>query len=175
MAAAGGSGPVWMPELLKFLNLGVIIVGVYIFGRKGIYSALKTRSDDIAKKIVDAKVELERLQYESAKAHQELAQISKTKDQIISEMREEGLKTYEIMVSEATQTANRILADAKLAADNEVNSAIQRVKKELVDQAVKQARKIITEEKSKQVDLHDRLVEKFIIQLKEKDGLSNGI
>lgn len=175
MAAPGGSGPAWMPELLKFLNLGVIVVAVYVFGRKGIAAALKARTEDIGKKIIDAKLELERMQHEAEKARQELSQISKTKDKIIAEMREEGLKTYEAMISEATQTADRILADAKLAANNEVSSAIQKVKKQVVDQAVEQAMKLVKEEKTTQGNLHEQLVEKFITQLKEKDGLTNGI
>jgi len=175
MAASASNGSVWIPELIKFLNLGAIIFIIWITGRKGISAALKSRTEDIQKKIVDAKTELERMQHEAAKARTEIAEISKTKDRILNEMREEGLKTYEIMIAEASATADRILTDAKLAADNEVSSAIAKVKKEIVDQAVAQALKTVREGGSSQGSLHEKLVGNFIQQLQEKEGLSNGL
>lgn len=170
-------GVEWIPELVKFLNLGAIVALVYVFGRKGISASLKTRSEDISKKIVDAKVELERMQFEADRARKEIADITNTKEKLVEEMRESGIKAYEAMIADAKSAAARIVEDAKLAADNEVQSAVSKVKKDIVDQAVLQALKLANESNGHDTKgtLHEKLVERFISNMKDKEGLGHGL
>ena len=162
-----------IPELVKILNLGVIAVIVYIFARKAISSALVARSNEISKKIVDAKLELEKMQYEADRAKKEIAEIAGIKAKLIEEMREAGLKTYEAMVADAKIAAERIVQDAKLAADSELQSAIGKVKAEIVNRSVAQVFKLVDEgsgEVSKNA-LHEKLIERFVVNLQEKGDM----
>jgi len=177
MAAGGEQTAQWIPELVKFLNLAVIGVIIYFFAKKGIVSSLKQRSEDISKKIIDAKIELERMQFEADRAKREIAEINSIKENLMNEMRESGLKTYEQLVKDAKIASERIIQDAKLAADNEIISAIGRVKKQVVDAAIEQALNLVSENNGSdtQSKMHAKLLERFTMNLQEKEGMGHGV
>lgn len=167
----------WIPELVKFLNLAIIVGIIYVFARKGIMSALAARSADISKKIVDAKFELEKMQYEADRAKKEIAEIATIKQKLVDEMREAGLKTYEAMVADAKLAADRIIQDAKLAADNELQTAIGKVKTEIVNQAVSQVLNLVDKSGTEETknSLHERLIQRFVGNLQENEGNKHGL
>jgi F0F1-type ATP synthase membrane subunit b/b' len=147
-------------EVFSTLQFLVMAAIVFFAGRKMIVEMLKLRAENISKKIVDAKLELERIQFEAQKAKKEISEMHSTKQRMIEEVRLQGQKFYDQLVIEAKETASRILADSKLAAQNEVTQATLRLKQEIVNQAVTTALKIAETQESRVV-LHRGLVEQL--------------
>lgn len=154
-------------ELVSGLQLLTVVAILYFGARKLVKEALKQRSESISKKIVDAKLELERIQFEANKAKSEISEINLTKEKLLVEVRDQGQKLYDQLVAEAKETAARILTDSKLAAQNEVHQAASRLKQQVVDQAVEVAFKMAESNDNKSV-LHKGLVEQL-------NGASNGV
>ena len=166
------SGP-GFDDLIKLVNLAVVGAIIYFGAGKGIVAGIKARAELISKKIVDAKIELERITHETDRARREIAEISKTKEKFVAEIRDEGLKVYAAIVQDAKTTAARILADAKLAADNEVTSAVAKVRAELVSKSLQKALLLSSDPSALDLrhKLHERLLDRFVTQLQSKEGV----
>ncbi len=153
-------------EFFSLMNVLVVLALFYFGGRKAIAAMIKARSEDISKKIVDAKFELERIEHEADKARQEIASMEATRTRLIEEVKLEGQKTYDALVVEAKSTAARILADAKLATENELQLAILKVKEEVVLRAVQKALALANDpaHADKRGQIHKKLLDQFSAQ-----------
>jgi F0F1-type ATP synthase membrane subunit b/b' len=150
-------------ELFALINLLIVLAIIYFGARKGIMAAIRGRSEHISKKLIDAQTELERIQFEAGRARQEISEIEKTKQKLVAEIREQGLKTYEAMIQDAKATAQRIIADARSATENEVRSASARLKAEVVSRALEETVKLTTGSGAQDLRqrLHDSMLKKF--------------
>ncbi len=162
MAGASGHSGLGFNEAISAAQFVVMMTIVYFAGKKMVKEGLKSRSENISKKIVDAKIELERIQFEAQKAKQEIQKISETKAAMLNEVKLQGQKLYDQLVAEAKETASRILSDSKLAASNEVSQAALRLKQELVDQAVAVALTMAESPENRNV-IHKGLVEQLTV------------
>jgi F-type H+-transporting ATPase subunit b len=156
MAVDGSHGP-GMKELFTGIHLLAVLAIIYFAGRKGLSVMIKDRSLLIEKDIIDARVQLEKIRHETERARQEIAQVAKTREKLVSEIQTEGQKLYNVMVDEAKITSQRILADAKLAAENEVQLAMGRLKEEVVAKAVDRAVAVVSENGELRSNIHEKL------------------
>jgi F0F1-type ATP synthase membrane subunit b/b' len=174
-SASGHTSGFGLSEAISTAQFIVMMTIVYFAGRKMVKEGLKSRAESISKKIIDAKLELEKIQFEAQKAKNEISKISETKQQMIAEVKLEGQKFYDQLVGEAKETAARILADSKLAANNEVSQAALKLKQEIVSQAVEAALKMSESAENKSV-IHKGLVEQLTISgASSKLETTNGI
>lgn len=154
-------------ELVSLIQISCVGALVFFAGRAGLKSFLKNRSDEISKKIVDARLELERLTHEAFKAREEISKISDTRKRMISEVEAEGHKLYDQLVLEAKQTAAKILEESKISAQNEFEVARRALKKEIVAGAMQQAILIASSDSSGNGDgrgkIHAGLLERFSV------------
>lgn len=176
-----------LADLFKLGHVVVVALLIYFGGRKAIAAALKARTQNISKRLVQAKAELDKMKAETERARKELAGMAETRRKLISDVEEEGRKMAERLVTEARQTADRILTDAKAAAENEVRSATSKLRAKLVTEALHQSSELVRTSQSSGSDLqakvHETLFERFLTELpteirvesksKEK-GVSNG-
>jgi F0F1-type ATP synthase membrane subunit b/b' len=163
MAAEHGAEIVLAPGIKEaFVLVHTVLLGVvfYVAGKKGILSSLKDRHDAVRKRLVDSKHELDHTRTEIEKARKELASLEATQKRIVAETEEEGRKFQERIIQDAHVTAQRILADAKVGAEQEVKFAGEALRKQLLTEAVKQAREIL--EGTAQQQAHEALVNKFL-------------
>jgi|GEM_PF-1378033 len=149
-----------MHEVFIFIHTGILIAIAYFVGKKGFLSSLRDRHDSVRKRLVDSKHELDRTRVEIEKARLELTALDQTKKQIILETEDQGRKLGERLIQEAHVNAQRILADAKVGAEQEVKAAGDQLRQQLLREAVKQARASLQGESQKQA--HESLVTKFL-------------
>ena len=159
-----------LKELFTGVHLLIVVGILYYFGKSAVMLTIKNRSRSIEKEIVDARVELEKMKHETERARQEIAQIAKTKEKFIDEIKLEGDRLYTTLVAEAKDTSQRILADAKLAADNEVQIALSRVKEEIVNRAVDRAVAMATATPEMRDQVHNRLFDKLSVEIGSHTG-----
>ncbi len=171
-------------EVYVTLNLLVVVAIIFFVARKSVPEALKGRAAGFRKRLVESRMELDRYKQEIQKARAELQNLDATKRTILAETEEEGRKLSERLVAESHATATRILSDAKAAAEDEVRTAIDQLRSNLVREAVRQAKDAMnSNDKSLQEKAHENLVNQFFKDTsvavkeggkKEEERLTNG-
>lgn len=166
MAAGGGysSGP-GMHEVLLLVNLAVLVGVVYVAGRKGIMESLKTRSEDIRKKLFESKEQLKIVNENMAQVKSQLDDFEKTKAQMLDDMKKEAEHVRAKILEEASLSATKILDDAKLAAKNEVRGAASDLKQDLIDETLLETQKLLNSDASKKSAVHDKLLNDLTSQI----------
>jgi F0F1-type ATP synthase membrane subunit b/b' len=162
--ADGGLHHVTGPGAKEILvSLNVLVVGAIAFfgARKGIAASLKARTEGVTKKLRESKDELQRVEAALASAKKQLGAFESTKQKMVDEVRREGEVLTRNFLEEATVSANRILSDARLAAQDEARSAAQNLKKKLVEEAVHQAFTLISKSAEQQKNVHKQFLENF--------------
>jgi F0F1-type ATP synthase membrane subunit b/b' len=102
-------------EWYALAHVTIIAAIIYFSARTAIRLALKSRKEDVEKKLIETRKELSELNKSIELSRKELSEIEKTKAQLISKVEEEGKKLKDNLVLEAEATARRILEDARLA------------------------------------------------------------
>ncbi len=164
-AAEGGGGG--LGEIVwRTINLAILILLLYWFGRNMVGGFFRERRERIRKSIEEA----EQARAEAERKHREyskrLANIEKQIEAIHAELREEGERERDKIIEEATRFAERIKEQAKLAAEQEAKKVMERVRGEVADLLVglaeERLEKELTEEDQK------RLVEDFLKRVELK-------
>ncbi len=165
-------------ELYALINVLVVAAIIYFAGRKGISASLKERSASISKRLIEAKIELEKMQKESEKLRRQVDNLHVEKRRIVDSVSEEGRRMALAMAAEARETADRILADAKLGAENEMRMATNNLREKLVKAALSQSVLLVKsggESNDMKNQIHAKLFEKLISDLPETFEVSNGV
>jgi F0F1-type ATP synthase membrane subunit b/b' len=160
------SGP-GIKEILAAANLVVAVVIVFVAARKGVIESVKLRAQKIAKDLIEAKEELLRIRAASQKAREELGNLDQTRKRFVDEVRAEGERMYSQIVEEARSTADKILADAKLAAENEMASAAAQLQALILEKTVAQAEALVRTEAGGDPQLQKKLHDKLFERLKQ--------
>jgi F0F1-type ATP synthase membrane subunit b/b' len=148
-------------EILVTLNVLVVAAIAFFGARKGIAASLKARTEGVTKKLRESKDELARVEAALAAAKKQLSSFESTKQKMVDEVRREGEVLARNFLEEATVSANRILSDARLAAQDEARGAAQRLRKKLVEDAVEQAFGLIAKNADQQKNVHKQFLENF--------------
>jgi len=167
MAAGTGyeSGP-GMKEILALVNLAIIFGIVYFAGRKGIIASLKTRSEDVRKKLFESKEELEKATKQLNEVRAQLEDFEATKTSMLENTKKDAESLGAKILEEATVSASKILEEAKLAAANEVRGAASNLKADLIRETMAEASQILANNKDKQATLHKQLFETMNLDIK---------
>ncbi|MBS1982871.1 MAG: ATP synthase F0 subunit B [Bdellovibrionales bacterium] len=160
-------------ELIQLANLLVVILIGYFGTRKAVTMAVRARSEAVAKKLTESKRELEKVQSELSQAKKEFDQIDQMKNQILTQVRQEGAKLAQSILSDAKTSAERILSDAKVAAEDETRVAIRKLRERVVEEAMTQTLKGFSEASSSS-NTHEFMVQKFVSEVKVPSAAKNG-
>jgi F0F1-type ATP synthase membrane subunit b/b' len=158
-------------ELVVFANLFVVFLIVWFGARKGILAGLKSRADGVEQKLNESKQELAKVAQALDAAKADLKNFENTRNRMIAEMRSEAEHVSRVILDEATVTADRILADAKLSAKNEARGAASGLKNELINAALAETQSLIAQSKDQQSSLHKQFFEGLNNDVK---GAANG-
>lgn len=162
-------------EAIQAANLIVVILIVYLAAGKGIAAGVKARAQAVATKLVGSRDELNAARKELDQVKRELAELDQLKKRISSETRSEGEKLAAQMIQDARQTAERILSDAKAAADNEVRSAALTLRDRVVREALKIAKESMADAaRGGGNKIHEQLVESFVSELETRTAGAKG-
>lgn len=175
------SGP-GLPELVALVNLVVVVALIYVFGKRGIKSAIAQRSTDVATKLTNAREELARVEARLKKAKAEFNDLNAKKREVLESVRNEADRIAKQISEETRQNADQILSDAELSAKSEVRHAAKKIRANLVEQTFSQTLAQLEGSTAKahgqKTEIHDRLFEKFVseipVQLKTAGSVKHG-
>jgi F-type H+-transporting ATPase subunit b len=152
----------------RFLNftLLVVILGFAIKKAK-LMDYLSARSDEIRIKLDDLKKGKEEAERKYQDIEAKLKDFESKRRDILEEYRKEGIAEKDRIIRDAGERANQIIAQSEATIKQELLSVRSRLKQEIVELAIGQAREIILKEINEKD--HDDLINEFI----EKVGRIN--
>jgi F-type H+-transporting ATPase subunit b len=152
--------PIWLKLLFQCVNFAILLFVILKFASKPFKDFLKKRHDVVKERIDEAerraKEALEaKLRYEEKLAGLE-GEIAQFRASVVEAMEQEKKR----VINEAQELAARIREQARLAYEQEMKEALEKVRAEIAGQTI-QAATARVREMFKKED-HDRMVEEFI-------------
>jgi F-type H+-transporting ATPase subunit b len=147
--------------LYRFINFTLLVIILFIVLKKtGVKDLLSSRSDEIRQRMEDLKKEKEEAESRYQDIEKQLKEFEEKKKDIIDQFRNEGLAEKDRIISEAKERVEQIIEQSELTIQQEIQSAKDRLKRDVVDLAAQKAREIIAKEIDE--DDQDKLVDEFI-------------
>ena len=158
----GGDKSADLQDLLyRFINFALLVIILFFVIKKSpIKGFFKARSNEIQQRLEDLKREKEEAENRYLEIEKQLKDFEAKRKEIIDQFREEGLAEKEKIITEAKDRVKQIIEQSELAIQHEIQAAKDRLKLEVVDQAVQKAQEIIAEEMDEKAQ--DNLVNEFI-------------
>jgi len=147
--------------LYRFINFTLLVIILFVFIKKArLMDYLSVRSDDIHRKFEDLKKEKEEAETKYRDIEGRLKDFEAKRRDILEEYRKEGLAEKDKIIFEATERVKQIIEQSEVALEQEIRSARNRLKQEIVELAIGQATDIIQKEINEKD--HDDLINEFI-------------
>jgi len=152
--------PVWLKLLIQFINFAVLFAVIVKFAGKPLKDYLKKRHDLVKDRIDEAERRAKeaadaKLRYEERLSGLE-AEIERFRASIVEAMEKERTR----VLTEAQELAARIREQARLAYEQEMKEALEKVRAEIAEQTIQAATAQLRDMFRKED--HDRMVEEFI-------------
>lgn len=145
-------------RILNFVLLLVILF--WAIKKSGVMGFFTSRTEEISQKIEQLQKEKKEAESKYRDAEQKIRQFEKHRKDIIEELKAEGLAEKEKIIAEAQERVKNIIEQAELSIEQEMQSAKERLKGDVVDLAAQKAQEIISRELT-DTD-QDHLVDEFI-------------
>jgi F-type H+-transporting ATPase subunit b len=147
--------------LYRFINFALLIIILFVAIRKsGLKDSLAGRIDEIKQRLEDLRKEKEEAEARYQDIEKKLRDFEAKKKEIIEQFQNEGQAEKERIIVEANERAKQIVEQAELTIQQEMQSAKDRLRREVMQLAATQAQEIIAKEMTD--DDQDRLVSEFI-------------
>ncbi len=130
----------------KIFNFLVLVVGVYFAWTKGIKILLEKRSEEIKRAIEEAARAKEEAERKAKEYREKLKLLDSRVAKIKEELRLEGEAEKERIISEARNTARKIMEQTKITADTELKKAKLALRNEVARLSVKMAGELLARE-----------------------------
>ncbi len=166
VAAEGGHGGAdrsadLFDLLYRFINFTLMIIILVIVIRKSpVKGFFTTRGNEIQQRLEDLKKEKEEAESRYLDVEKQLKDFEARRKDIIEEFRKEGLAEKEKIILDAKDRVDKIIEQSEVTIREEIQSARDRLKQEMVDIAAQRAQEIIAEEMDEKDQ--DNLVNEFI-------------
>ncbi|RMF85936.1 MAG: hypothetical protein D6736_16305 [Nitrospinota bacterium] len=167
LAAEQGEGhePAFDPwkELARFFNFAVIVIVLYLLLRKRISAALQNRQSRIEKAIEDSQKAVAEAEAQ-LRSHEERV---RNLDTEIAQIKQQGAEEREALLqrmeADARTAADRIVQNARLNIEQEVEKAKASLQAEAADLAIRLAEDLLKTH-MQEAD-HQRLVQRYLTQI----------
>jgi F-type H+-transporting ATPase subunit b len=147
--------------LWRFINFALLVIILFIVIKKsplkGFFAA---RGEEIRQKLEDLKKEKEEAENRYLEMEKQLKEFEAKRNDIIDRYKKEGLVEKDKIIEEAKERVKQILEQSELTIQQEMESAKQRLKGEIVELAAKKTREILMKEMDERD--HDQLIHEFI-------------
>ena len=147
--------------LWRFVNFALLVIILFIVIKrsplKGFFAA---RRDEIRRKLEDLKREKEEAENRYKEIERQLKDFESKRSEIIDQFKKEGLAEKEKIIAEAKERVRQILEQSELTIQQEIESARDRLKSDVVELAAKKAQEIISKEINEGDE--DKLINDFI-------------
>lgn len=154
------------------VNFGVLVVGYYLLGKKGVSEALKQRRVTIGKAIEDAQAMLGEAKERAKKYQADLKNADTDAADAKAALVAAGKGEIERNLLEANEKADRMKRDADRLVEQERKQIQHDLLKETIDLAVKEATKTL--EKTVTAEDHARLADDLLKELSAKAAATVG-
>jgi F-type H+-transporting ATPase subunit b len=156
----GENLPIWLKLLIQFVNFAILFAVIFKFARKPFKDFLQKRRDAVKEKIDEAEKLLKEASAAKARYEEKLSGLETEIQDFRKSITEAMEKEKKRVLDEAHELAARIREQARLAYDQEMREAMEKVRAEVAGRTI-EAATVRVREMFKQDD-HDRLVEEFI-------------
>jgi F-type H+-transporting ATPase subunit b len=152
----------------RFINFTLLVVILVVFVKKTkLMDYLSARREEIRTKLDDLKREKEEAEKKYADIDARLRDFESKSMELLEEYRKEGRAERDRIIEEAKERAKQIVDQSEATIKQEMRSVRNRLKQEIVEMAIGQAKELIQKEISEKD--HDDLINQFI----EKVGRIN--
>ena len=147
--------------LYRFINFALLIIILFVAIKKsGLKDSLTGRIDEIKQRLEDLSREKEEAEGKYQDVEKQLRDFEAKKKEIIEQFQNEGQAEKERIIAEANERAKQIVKQAELTIQQEMQSAKDRLRREVMELAAGKAQEIIAKEMTDEDQ--DRLVSEFI-------------
>ena len=147
--------------LYRFINFALLVIILFIVIRKTpLKDFLSVRSEEIRKRLEDLRHEKEEAENKYLDIEKQLKDFKNKRKGIIDQFRKEGLIEKEKIIFEAKERVQQIINQSEITIQQEIQTARERLKKQVVDLAALKAQEIITKEIDEKDQ--DQLVSDFL-------------
>ncbi len=147
--------------LYRFINFALLIIILFVAIRKsGLKDSLAGRIDEIKQRLEDLRKEKEEAEGKYQDVEKKLKDFEAKKKEIVEQFQNEGQAEKEKIIAEANERAKQIVKQAELTIQQEMQSAKDRLRREVMELAAGKAQEIIAKEMTDEDQ--DRLVSEFI-------------
>lgn len=146
--------------LIQIINFAVLLFVIVKFAKKPFKEYLKNRRAAVKERIEEAERLLKEAQEVKALYAEKLSRLPEEIDAFRASALKEAEAERTKILAEAQELASRIREQARLAYEQELKEALQRVRAEVASHTIKTAEEVVRERFTKEDN--DRMVEDFI-------------
>lgn len=152
--------------LYRFILFSVMVTVLVVFFRKArVMDYLSVRTEEIRKRLDDLKREKEEAEKKHKDMEGRVRDFESKRVEILEEYRKEGIAERDRIINEAKERVKQIITQSEIAIDQEIRSAKNRLKQDIAEMVMGQAREIIRKEINEK-DNND-LVNEFIERVRK--------
>jgi len=154
------SGDLW-DLFFRFINFALlVIILIWALKKVDVKKFFSARIEEIRQRLNDLKKGKEEAENRYRDLESKLKEFEGKRKDIIEQFKNEGLAEKEKIIAEARERVKQIIEQAELTIQQEIQSARDRLKQDVVDLAAQKAEEIISKELTEEDQ--DRLVNEFI-------------
>ncbi len=152
----------------RYLNFAILVaILVIVFKKAKLMDFFSTRSEEIRQKLEDLRKDKEDAERKYKEVEQQLKNFESRKNEIIEQYRQEGLSEKDKIISEAKLRVKHIIEQSETAIEQEIESARDLLKQDIIELASQKARDILISE------INEADQEKMVVEFAEKVGKVN--
>jgi F-type H+-transporting ATPase subunit b len=156
----GENLPIWLQLLIQFVNFGILLGVIIKFAARPLKDYLRKRHDAVKEKIDEAERLLKEAGVAKTRYEEKLSGLEAEVESFRASVTEAMEKERKRVLEEAEEMAARIREQARLAYEQEMKEAMEKVRAEIAGRTIEAATVRVREIFKK--DDHDRMVEEFI-------------
>jgi len=161
-AESGGSdATTWKKtDWYKVLNFAILTIGLFLIVRKPVSNFLNGRIQGIKEQLNELEESKKEAEQKLAKYNEKFNRLEQETEKLIADYVKQGNEAKKRIIKEAGTAAEKLEDQAKKNIENEFKKAREKLQKEILEQALAKAEKIIKNKITNQDQ--DRLVDEYL-------------
>jgi F-type H+-transporting ATPase subunit b len=154
--------------LYRFITFVLVLIILFVVYKKmKLKDVLTARSEEIKKRLDDLKRDKEEAENRYKEMERRLKDFETKRKDIIEQYKKEGLAEKEKIITEAKERVSQIIDQSEMTIQQEIESARNQLKQNVIDLAAEKAREILAREMGEDDQ------EKMVVEFVEKVGKVN--
>ncbi len=147
--------------LYRFENFALLVLIIFVCIKKfRLTDPLSSRREEITHRLLDLKRDKEDAEIKCHESESRLADFEIKRKEIIDQYKKEGLAEKGKIISDAKEKARQLIVQSEMAIRQEMESARNRLRQDIVELAAQRALEIVSREMDERDD--DNLINEFI-------------